>query len=230
MNLRRIIRDAFIMISFCGTFYVSTFMWGKVDEKPPSDTNFSKARVAADDFVSSRRWERAADRYARMTAEDPYNGFAWYRLGTSYNNVRFESQFAIRKEKKSPSPSSPKIERLNDLVVKYEQLALEAHETARKFLRYRSRSLFQLAVIYSDRAEYEASLECLREFVDGGYRTYHGLDNVTRLGDGGRAMLDQVVTADSRSRLHAFEEFWELVDKERFQQDTKKKGKLTRGR
>jgi tetratricopeptide (TPR) repeat protein len=228
MNLKRIIRDAFIMISFCGTFYVSTFMWGKVDEKPPSDTNFSKARVAADDFVSSRRWEMAADRYKRMTEEDPYNGYAWYRLGTSYNNVRFESQSEIRVENQSLSPSAQQIEHLKELIAKYDQLALEAHETARKFLRYRSKSLFQLAIIHSDLLDYEASLECLREFVEGGYWTGHGLDSVSRLGAGGRAMMEQEVLVNSRTRLHAFEEFWELVDKERQQKKRRNNRRRTK--
>lgn len=228
MNLKRILRDAFIMISFCGTFYVSTFMWGKVDEKPPSDSNFSKSRVAADDFVSSRRWEMAAARYKRMTEQDPYNGYAWYRLGTSYNNVRFESQYQIRVEEESASPSAKNVERLQELIAKHDKLALEAHDTAKNFLRYRSKSLFQMAIIYADLADYEASLKCLREFVEGGYWTFRGLDSVQRLGVGGRAMNDQEILVSSRTRLHALEEFWELVDMELQQQNSKEAKRRSR--
>ena len=215
MNLKRIIRDAFIMISFCGTFYVSTFMWGKVEDKPPSNSNFSKSRVAADELVKSGRWEKAAVRYRRMTEDDPHNGYAWYRLGTSYNNVRFDAQFDIRVEKRSDTPSAQKIERLQETIAKYDELALEAHETARKFLRYRSKSLFQIAIIYADLNDNESALKYLREFVDGGYWTYHGLETISRLGSGGRSMAEEQVLVNSRTRLHASDEFWKLVAKER---------------
>ena len=218
MNLKRIIRDAFIMISFCGTFYVSTFMWGKVDDKPPMDTNFSSSRIAADEYIHSRRWQLAADRYKRMTESDPCNGFAWYRLGTCYNNVRFESQHQIRREKKSTEPSIQKIERWQDIIAEHDQLALDALQTARNFLRYRGKSLYQLAVIHADRMEFEQALEVLRDFVDSGYWTFNGLDRVDRFGSGGAEMVDHRELANSQTRLHAYQEFWALVEKEREEQ------------
>jgi tetratricopeptide (TPR) repeat protein len=213
MNIKRIVRDAFIMISFCGTFYVSTFMWGKVDNKPPLDTNFSSSRMSADEFIKTRQWEMAADRYKRMTESDPFNGYAWYRLGTCYNNLRFETQYQIRMERESPSPSAKKIESWIEDVANYDLSALEAHRRAREFLRYRGKSLYQMAIIHADRSEYSAALEILQEFIDNGHWTFNGLDKIDRLGAGDRSVV-QNEEANSITRLHAFEKFWELVDKE----------------
>jgi hypothetical protein len=85
---------------------------------------------------------------------------------------------------------------------------------ASKFFRHRRRSLVNLAMIRSSRSEYEQALECLETYIAEGHLLNRSLEYIAALGVGGRDKVNQDPEVYPKARLHRFQEFWTLVDKE----------------
>ncbi len=214
MNLKRLIRDGAILLLVCGAFYATTYVGGEVTEEVAEteveSNDFTPIRMEADALTRLSKWEGAAEAYKKLIEQDPYNGYAQFRLGASYYNLRLN---AVRKLRDRTQLSEEEITFNEDQKSQFEDLAIEQLEKSREFLRYRRDSSFCLAVIYADQNELDKSLARLRDFVNEGGWRFEGLENIEVFGVGGPEMQRPWAWVTSKVKLHRFEEFWVLVER-----------------
>ena len=215
MTVKRVVRDLIVLLIFCGTFYVSTLVVGHFEEKEkPQPNNFSASRIEGDECVRVANWEDAVPIFKKLTEEDPFNGYAQFRLSSSYRFIWQGIVQKINKEKESGNSAEQTLKDLEQQRQFFEKLALESNEKTSEFLRYRGPALYQLAMIYASRNEFEKALTLLDEFVNDGNWVYNGITNIEELGIGGQDMVSSEPTSNPKVRLHQFEKFWELARKE----------------
>ena len=214
MNWNRVLRDLTVVLLLGATFYISAIVVGQIDEiLPPADKSFSRERLAAENSHTRGDWLKSAEHFQAIIDQDPYNGYASFQLVTCYLWLRFNTQEEI--DKLTESDADPaKLESLRQRFIEFEDLALSALEKSREFLRHRRSSLYHLSAIHSDREEFDVALKYLEQFVDGGFWLNFGLENAERFGSGGRDAITGNTIDSSQRRLHQFEKFWELVDRE----------------
>ncbi len=204
MKLKRISRDIMVLLLFSGLFYVSSVVVGQLEGGQQEEKNdFSVERIKGDQKIRAKQWSSAAEQYRKLTEADPFNGYAWVRLGKSYNEMRLRVSEQMDAEKRLDA-NSQRIAELEAEFVSLNQQAIEAYSEARQHPRYRAYALFWLAVFYADQADFENSLSCLEEFVDRGFICYYELNRYSYFGES----KDGV-----KSRLHQYDKFWELVTK-----------------
>ena len=206
MKLKRVTRDVVVLLLFAALFYVSSVVVGQwEDGQSDEPKEFSEARLRADDRLHEKSWSAAADSYHKITLADPFNGYAWYRIGYSYNEMRQEVKSEIKAAEENEL-TSQQIAELEGKLAELNRKAVAGFEKSREHLRYRANSLFLLSIIHADAGEYETSLDYLEEIVDRKYVFYYQLDHpnyhffgTSRNGE--------------RTRLHQFGRFWEINKK-----------------
>lgn len=217
MKLKRIARDVVVLGLFCGFFYTSTIVVGQFEkeEELQKKTNFTQDRLEGDRLARDNNWFDSAKYYQKIIETDPYNGFAWNQLARCYSHIRIEKQQEIVAEQNLETPSEAKIGELQEIVKDHEQLAIDAWNEVREHPRHRRAALFNLAVIYSDRDKYEDSLACLEEFVDRGFYV-NDLSKFRQFGESQQvpASRDQNRVPKNGTKLHQFEKFWEITQRE----------------
>jgi tetratricopeptide (TPR) repeat protein len=164
-------------------------------------------------------WVESAKLYRQMTEVDPFNGYAWRRLGRCYTNIRSNQRKAIRDEELSDSPSERKLEELRQDLLVTDQLALKAWEKAREHPRYRRVALYQLAAIRTARSELDEAMALLEEFVFvEGYILPNDLHKFRDFGSSkvlpGESENDFDANREETTGLHQFDRFWELAKEE----------------
>jgi len=221
---KRVIRDLSILAFMCGTFFLCTFVIGRLADEQPADgdSSFTPARVEADRLVKNMEWEDASSIFKNMTVKDPFDGYAWYRLGVSYVRCRQAIQREIELQQSHEAPAN-QIEPLELRRVEYDRLAIEALTKCREFLRYRGNATLQLAVVFAQRLEYEKSLDLLQEFVDEGNWIYNGIGNIPEFGVGDYSVVFDPTLVTPETGLHQFRRFWEIARQEYEQSEAGKR-------
>ncbi len=213
--MKRFIRDAGILLTFCGAFYLVIVFVSRLDGDSNSDANeFSPVRKRADAFVENKDWDSAIAEYQKLTRLDPYNGHAWQELTGLIWEVRRVAIFdwnlleAEERESAKGKEISQKIKDTSDRVFK---TLMEVS----KFARYRSYALFRLAILESDRSNYDEALDHLEEFVGRGFMTNQGLSTYQQFGDVGPSYIQIASRKQPNVRLHQFDRFWAIARQER---------------
>ncbi len=216
MKLRRFLRDVAVLISFCGAFYLLITFVNRLDGGTPDDvTDFSVAREQADSFAKDQDWNSAADKYRKLTEQDPYNGYAWERYASCYYSLRFGAVKDLEELEQAGEKDSAKLDDARSRITKYGDKSYEILIKLREFARFRGFALLRMAVISTYREDYELALELLQGFVDGGNNTQLGLSEYSQFGRGGEKILMPGAEIPENCRLHYYPKFWEIVEKER---------------
>ena len=153
MSIKKIVRDLLILVVFCGLFYGLTKGIDFVGENPVAQTEvseFSPARIAADDAVSRGRWEDAIVELEKLIEDDPYNGHAWYTLGEQHASLVYHYRRNHRKAMNS-GRSQERLDMYVELIEKHTAPAIEAFERAMDFARFRNLSRINLARVSPSR-------------------------------------------------------------------------------
>lgn len=211
MSPKRIFRDIGILAILCSAFYAMLMMVGQMNDQ--QNSLFSRNRIMADRFFRAQQWPAAAKHYELLLEEDPFNGLAWNCLAHS----RLASRIELEDEINDALAASMNPEQMEVLYLEaktLEEQAIAAYENAVKFLRYRRRSLFNMAHALVFKGNWESAMDCLDQFLDEGYFTDQGFDMFRHLGRGGQEMVDAAPEEDRTVRLHQFKRFWEIVERE----------------
>ena len=227
----RIIRDVSLVVVFCGGFLALIWFANSLQNASHEETNseFSQFRVEADDAIQKRNLDLSLQNLRSMVAKDPYDGRAQYRLAatlfsktievqTEIANSRSREASASTEEKntanQSPLPGLQKTAAASqdssltsstakgDLRSLVDQAIIE-YQLAEKHVRYRLRSQFQLALLWSIKGDDKAALDSLEKFVAAGGVTRSGLDQIPQFG---------TTFTVGATKLHAYPRFSDLVD------------------
>ena len=213
--VRRILRDVGILIGFCGCFYLLIVVVGELEGSDETLEDFSRDRRRADVYYRRQNWNVAADSYKRLTEEDPYNGRAWYMLASCYNSKAYDDLSLINDVVEDGSAESEnQIKKLEESSQAHFKTAKSYFETSSRFARFRIDSVVRLSVILCELDDHDSALQRLTEFVELGGTTQMGLDRYRQFGVGGEQMTSQSANVVEATRLHQYEQFWELVAKE----------------
>lgn len=214
MNWKRIVRDTSILLLMCGTFYVSSIVIGQLDaDTETEESSFTQERLKTDKLIDQADWEPASEVLKDMTVKDPYDGYAWYRLGVSYLHQRMDTQDEID-FRANAGATKLELEPLELQLAVLDRQAIETLEKSKTFLRYRGKSILHLACVFAQRNEFETAMDHLQTFVDEGNRVYNGLAQMPELGEGGTDAYFDPSTVTPDTRLHQFHRFWRIVRQE----------------
>lgn len=218
MISNRFIRDAGVLLAFCGAFYFLTVLVSRLDGESKNDgTDFSPARKRADVLVKRKNWEAASVEFKILTEQDPFDGHAWHQYGSSFIHMRRAAMAELAQLRTDSDPDPAVIEMLNEEIRINGEKALEILLKAKEFARYRENSLLRLAVIETYRGNSDRACDFLEEYVNEGYITQYGLARYREFGFGGPSMTSDNAEISSATRLHQEERFWDLVQQERVQ-------------
>jgi len=213
--VKRFFRDTGILLAFCGAFYLLIVLVGRLDGDSGSDSSeFSPVRKRADKYVAKKDWGSAIKEYEKLIEQDPYNGHAWYRLGSLLLRTRTDAMFELSSLEEEGAGTRA----ANDASKRIENSSARAYEVLSeltRFARYRRDALIQLAILECDRGEHDAALDYLEEFIGRGYSTRRGLDTLIALGEGSENEVWIATRVPSNVRLHQHRRFWGLVRRER---------------
>ena len=228
----RIIRDVSLVVVFCGGFLALIWFANSLQDTSPEETNseFSQYRIEADTASQERNLDVSLENLRSLVAKDPYDGRAQYRLAMTLFSKIIEAQADTDSDTPEASDSAQKensvAQRLPDLQEKpaasqdassnrpaanddlrpLVDQAIHEYQLAAKHARYRLRSQFQLALLWSAKGDYEAAFDSLDRFVTAGGVTRNGLDQIEQFG---QTSFPFVAT-----KLHADPRFIDLVDRE----------------
>jgi len=163
MNLRRVVTNAAVLFSFCGVFYLITagINWLASNEPTNTPKEFSFHRIQSDQLMRGRNWKKAATHLEQLVQEDPYDGNAWYFLATCYGSMRRNYLVEIYNEERSENPDPERLTELKQKAAEISELAIPAYERSVDFARFRNKSRFALARIYSFQGDKEQAIEYL---------------------------------------------------------------------
>lgn len=214
MTLNRIFRDLGILAILCLAFYAMAAAVNQLRDGS-GDQIFSRARLQADKHFNDKEWLSAIDYYRLLVQEDPYNSLAWHNIAYSYLMLRLEMDDKFE-EVRDREGSEEQLASLIEQAALYEEGAIEGYSRSREFLRYRRRSLLNLAMVYVFRAQWDVAMDQLEVYLEEGNFTNQGLDFIRQFGSGGPRMVraDLGEEEQDKVRLHQFSRFWELVDRE----------------
>lgn len=229
----RIIRDVSLVVVFCGGFLALIWFANSLQAPSHEETNseFSQYRIEADEAIQERNLDVSLQNLRSMVAKDPYDGRAQYKLaGALFSkiiNMRTEAENSKKREASmsaegkssvaQPLPSLPKnavafqdpdstsSAAAGDMRSLIDQ-TIHEYQIAEKHVRYRLRSLFQLALLWSAKGNDEAALDSLEKFVAAGGVTRNGLDQIKQFG--------MTLPLGGATKLHAYSRFADLVNKE----------------
>ena len=205
MPWKRIARDVGMLLVLAGLFYVGSLLAGSMDGdiKEPEPTSFSPARTNADRLVQANNWETASRAFRLMTERDPYDGYAWYRLGVCYRVLWYRKVTANEDVR---IDSAAKVS-----VSEQRLLAIETLKKSLQFLRYRGDSMLQLAIIHVQSKEFDTAMDYLDTLVNEKNWRNRNLADIRSLGSGGAAMALPGAPITEETGLHQFRRFWRLV-------------------
>ena len=195
------------MTVFCAGFVGLIWFANSLQAVPVEETSseFSKYRVNADEAAKERDFDVSLQNLRDMVKKDPYDGRAQYRLASTLHSQITSLQRAIieansidvfdidsespQEQPKPPSttPDSsqdPNTENdiTDDRIQTLIDQAIHEYQLAKKHIRYRLRSQFQLAVLWVAKGDHDAALDSLEDFVAGGGTIRNGLDQVEQFG------------------------------------------------
>lgn len=219
MTLNRIFRDLGILAILCLAFYAMAAAVNQLKDGG-EDQIFSRARLQADKHFIEKEWLSAIEYYRLLVQEDPYNSLAWHNIAYSYLMLRLGMDEQI-KEARDRGASEEQLASLAEQAVSFEDGAIEGYSRSKEFLRYRRRSLLNLAMVYVFRSQWDLAMDQLDAYLEEGSFTNQGLDFIRQFGTGGPRMVGADLDEEERSkvRLHQFARFWELVDRENDSRD-----------
>jgi tetratricopeptide (TPR) repeat protein len=213
--LKRFIRDAGILLAFCGAFYCLTVFVGRLDGESGNDgTDFSPARKRADVYFKRKDWNSASIEFRTLTEQDPFDGNAWYNYSSCFYYLRRSASSELDYLNRQSNPDLAEIEALQESIRFNSDRAQVALLKATEFARSRGRALLRLAVIETAENNYNEALDYLEDFVDDGNHTQEGLSRYIEFGAGGPAMVSLGNQPSDEAQLHGEARFWELVQKE----------------
>ncbi len=214
MKIRQLLINLVVAVALGLVFYTSSLLIGNFTSGK-QDT-FSEDRQLADRYLDQQNWLDASRHLLRMSETDPYNGYAFYNLAVCFYSLRqnVKRQIDQVKEAQSADVDLDLMESLEDSYRNFDELCLNSFQRAAQFLRYRRLALLNLAMLSVEREEWEQAIYNLEQFVDEGFFTSRGLDEFRSLGRGGRQVIDDDTNPISETRLHYFERFWDVVEKE----------------
>jgi len=229
----RIIRDVSLVVVFCAGFLTLIWFANSLQDSPQEETNseFSRYRVEADEAIQNRNLDASLANLRSLVAKDPYDGRAQYRLAETLFSKTIELQTATAKPSTdetsasgggessvdqhqqrpptaatSPQNSSSTSPLATDSWRLMVDQTIREYQLAEKHVRYRLRSQFQLALLWSLKGDYEAALGSLEKFVAGGGVTRSGLDQIEQFGVSSYPF--------EATKLHADPRFFDLVNSE----------------
>lgn len=211
MMWKRILRDGSILLLLGAVFFVSASAIDRLNAS--GDGAFSKDRQLADEYFAEHKWDKASFHFQRLAEQDPYNSYAWYYQAVCQFWIRSDYETELQTKTESAAPED-ELRNLRDKISEAEERALRYFSEASKFFRHRKRSLVNLAMIRASRQEFAEALKHLEIYVNEGHLLTRSLENIAALGVGGRDKVNQDPSEFPRARLHRFQEFWDLVDKE----------------
>ena len=232
--MRRFFRDTGILLAFCGTFYLLTVLVSRMEgDSSSDDSDFSLARKRANILVHKKDWPAAKVEFKKLTEQDPLNGYAWDSYATCIWEIRRTAMIAVEANLVVSNPKAvEKEQELQQQVADLDDQARVAYMRLKKFARYRRLALVRLAIVESDRGNYEEAMDFIEEFVERGYQTQRGLHwvqafgagtpppiakfaNITRRYDFDSSRMTMTMPTGSDARLHLEPRFWDLVRRER---------------
>ena len=203
----RIIRDMSLVTVFCAGFVGLIWFANSLQDVPAEEisSEFSQYRVNADEAAKEQDFDVSLQNLRDMVKKDPYDGRAQYRLASTLHSQITSLQRAIieansidvfdidsespQEQPKPPSttPDSsqdPNTENdiTDDRIQTLIDQAIHEYQLAKKHIRYRLRSQFQLAVLWVAKGDHDAALDSLEDFVAGGGTIRNGLDQVEQFG------------------------------------------------
>ena len=228
----RILRDVSLVIAFCGGFLgligLANFLQNDSDQQTSSE--FSEYRLGADEAAKGNDLDISLQNLRALIKNDPYDGRAQYELASALYSRVVEAQDSIVETKRTEStelknlqsstnsrgtagpddqsPGAAVVEVAQDQkaeVAKLVDQAIQEYKLAEKHARYRLRSQIQLAVLLATRGDYEAALDKLENFVNGGGATRRGLDQIEQF-----SLILQEPT-----KLHSYSRFSLILAMER---------------
>ncbi len=174
--MKRIFRDLFILLVFCGGFFLliqAVNLFGS-DNLPQAPSEHSYNRQQADSFMTRKQYGRAAEFYKQMTIDDPDNGQAWYALA----NCSLQRRRELRRYAYQNSPNestNPRVAGARKRAAEYADRAIEPLKKSIDFARYRNLARILLAEIYASKGEDDTAIKFIRDAMDDGYFTKAGL-------------------------------------------------------
>ncbi len=209
--MKRILRDALILILVCGVFYLTAravTTLSNTDEKP-----FSEDRMLADQYLGERNWPQAAVHFSKLTDRDPYNGYAWFSQASCYVWIRNELLDEVRQLKENGGTEA-EIQALTDKLTETEDKLLGLLDQSMDFLRYRKRAMINKSVVLVARKQWDPAMDLLQAYLEGGDFVNRTLESMSGFGRGGREMSGRDPETEENAKLHCFPRFWELVELE----------------
>ncbi|MFT7630462.1 MAG: hypothetical protein ACI87E_001468 [Mariniblastus sp.] len=230
---RRILRDAGVLLLFCGVFYLLIVFVGRLDGDANEGTSeLSQTRKQADLSFDKKDWPAAAKEYQQLTEMDPLNGHAWSQLAEVVWQTRINAFQAFNEIEAADDADSERVAQLNAQIDTANQEAFEIHKKLIVFARYRARALLRLCIIEIRNGNDNEALDWLEEFLQRGHRTRFGLANIQSFGESFRVEpmdFNRLISGGGNSassilkpediRLHAYERFWKLVELEKTDTD-----------
>ena len=212
--MKRFFRDTGILLAFCGAFYVLILMVGGLDGDSNTDASeFSPLRIRADRFEDKNDWGSAIIEFEKLTEVDPYNGYAWNRLGSLLLKTKRDAIGQWDELDSNQRESTAAIE-ISKRIEETTNRTAGVFDELSKFARYRPYALLQLAVLECDRNNHDEALDKLEEFVARGYTTGNGLSNALAFGVGPENAVWVATRVPENVRLHQYRRFWSLVRRE----------------
>ncbi|MEM7454597.1 MAG: hypothetical protein AAF456_09635 [Planctomycetota bacterium] len=177
MNIRKLIRDLLILVVFCGAFYGLTRGIDLMGDQPAVQaevTEYSAARIAADDAVSRGRWEDAIVELDKLIVDDPFNGHAWYTLGEQHAALVYHYRRNYRTAV-NRGRSQDRLDMYLELIEEHTGPAIAAFERAMDFARFRNLSRVNLAHLYNVEDRDDEAIAMLRAAMEEGFSVNGGL-------------------------------------------------------
>lgn len=162
--MKKFLRDLIIIGLLFGGFYLLVMTADLLsNEPPPSRSDFSDARVRADDAMGRRDYRDAIPYLQELIEKDPYNSYAIAKLA--------ECAHVARQDYRARGGEANA-----EQIARYTELAIEAYTAALDFPRYANGARFQLAVIRAQDGDGDEALALLRDAFEDGYYSRGGID------------------------------------------------------
>ena len=212
---KRIVRDVLMLGGFLSAFVIFLALFGGLESNDsPDEIHFSQDRVRANRSQNRKDWETAQLNLLRILERDPHDGRAQFELGTTLYRQRNVLVGDLNELTEAGKQDSEDGKRIEATVKEFNQKTVDELVKAKRFARYRGRSLLILSVIEAERGDWDETLKYLDEFVETGNFTFDGLARATLFGEGGEAMAGLGAKITQRTKLHAMPKFWDICRRE----------------
>lgn len=163
--MNRIVRDVLILIAFCGSFYMLTRFAGSQENSIGGRSNFSAARLRADESARDGNWESAITNYDKLLEEDPTNTLAMYRRGAvNLNRVtRIVRDLGKRRRTAKKEQDDDLVDQIESEISMLTDDAIAHEKKLLQSPRYRTAATRHLMVLYCFAGDKTSALDLLEE-------------------------------------------------------------------